>query len=701
MNRTPYYTSLITLVLTIVFLNPLIAQTAYEDFPWLNDVVNTADCCQNETVTAYQSGIFTFIYIEKGADCTDEGSELYFQDGTFYCLDINGMDCRAAYGLTESNATLLWDCEAQMGNVFSICLGDSVFLPAIQDFPVPPLPPAGPNGEIVFPDCQPQLFAIEISPTENSVANGLNGFYVTPTETTFYEITSIGTCGGPDATNSDERIIAYEVIVEKNCITEKEICDDIFAQAWASDLTEEECTGNIYNITYNGQPAIYMTTLCDCLDDSDVIFDCKGSILCFPRGFLGDNCEADIADQLTTENLLWAPECDCPCPIALSSVCGADGQMYESACEATCAGVEILDNEACAEDAICPALEKLSVNPDFCNSCMGEIAIYLYQGEEYLVTIEDNPICSDGITTVTNCDSTAAFCFDGGIAGFSQCNDFFKEAELKEVIWSRNKDCDVPTLSIAPPCTDLTGVDFGLCLAIMGVGLVDDKCQTISGCLDYVVKGVDYSAAFFPTVEICLQECGPATEENVPEIFNTYQWLADVVDSEDCKGSSVEVYDLGSFSFVHVQTEESGELYFEDGSFYCLDLPNYDCRALYNLTEKELVETWTCDDGGSTGPSGPSSPIGGGLIRNLPTNTLTPSMSAYPNPTNGNITIDLTNRIEEEHIVRVFDLFGRLIEEKVVNAERTNVDLSAQDAGIYLIETFDGTNRMVQKIIKQ
>ena len=89
------------------------------------------------------------------------------------------------------------------------------------------------------------------------------------------------------------------------------------------------------------------------------------------------------------------------------------------------------------------------------------------------------------------------------------------------------------------------------------------------------------------------------------------------------------------------------------------------------------------------------------MIRDLPTITLTPSLKAFPNPTSGFVTVDMDNRINEEHTIRVFDLFGRLIEEKTVNTARTNIDLSSEDAGIYLIETWDGTNRIVQKLIKQ
>ena len=76
--------------------------------------------------------------------------------------------------------------------------------------------------------------------------------------------------------------------------------------------------------------------------------------------------------------------------------------------------------------------------------------------------------------------------------------------------------------------------------------------------------------------------------------------------------------------------------------------------------------TWSCDDGPSA-PSGPSSPIGGGLIRNLPSTILTPSLVAYPNPTSGNVTLDLNNQINEVYTVRVFDLFGRLLQEQVIN----------------------------------
>jgi len=58
----------------------------FSDFPWLSEQVDVNDCCSNQRVVAYPSGAFTFIFIEK---CSEAGfSELYFQDGTFYCSDF-------------------------------------------------------------------------------------------------------------------------------------------------------------------------------------------------------------------------------------------------------------------------------------------------------------------------------------------------------------------------------------------------------------------------------------------------------------------------------------------------------------------------------------------------------------------------------------------------------------------------------------
>jgi len=673
MNKKTPFTAIFYCCLLFIstFSTSLFAQSAFNEFPWLNDIIDTEDCCQNQRVIAYQSGIFTFIYIERGADCQSKGNELYFENGSFYCADSPNYDCRIAYNLLEENATTLWNCGSSPTNeAFTICAGESVFLPAVQEFPIPPLGPTGPNGEAPIQLCQPALSFIDIAPLRESVAEGLKGFTVSPTETTIYEVVSGGICGGPGASNSDEISIFYEVIVENGGDCAVVVVPDTCQALAALNINPSFCDQCISEVaTYIYEEEVYLVTIGDneaCSDAITTVMHCDSTIaFCFDGGIAGfAQCEKFFAEAELFE-IIWSKETDCqtaPTPKA------------------------------------CLPLEALNINPSFCESCIGEVSIYEFQKATYLVTIENNPLCSDGITTVTNCDSTFAFCFDGGIAGFSQCNDFFKEAILIETIWSRTRDCEVETVEVAPPCTDLEGIDFGLCEAVMGVGIVNGKCTTISGCLDFVVKGVDYSEAIFPTVEICEQTCNTTIDNgSSSEIFETFPWLAEVVDANDCKGTTVEVYDVGTFNFVFVQTETTGELYFENGGFYCMELPNYDCRALYNLTSDQLTETWTCGDTG--GPSGPSSPIsGGGFVENDQANTST-RMTAFPNPTTGLINVQLPK--VGQQTVRVVDLYGRLVQEISTDATRLAVDLTREDAGVYLVETWNDGERNVVKVVKQ
>ena len=88
----------------------------FEDFPWLNALVDVENCCNNTKVIAYYQSVFTFIFIETETACGTSVGTLYFQDGTFYCGDVGTMDCRSAYGLSEDRSSVLWTCEQETGS---------------------------------------------------------------------------------------------------------------------------------------------------------------------------------------------------------------------------------------------------------------------------------------------------------------------------------------------------------------------------------------------------------------------------------------------------------------------------------------------------------------------------------------------------------------------------------------------------------
>ncbi len=78
------------------------------------------------------------------------------------------------------------------------------------------------------------------------------------------------------------------------------------------------------------------------------------------------------------------------------------------------------------------------------------------------------------------------------------------------------------------------------------------------------------------------------------EIFATYQWLDTYIDANDCNNNyRVSTFDFGNYSFVFVESSNGGELFFEDGTLYCITTPTYDCLALYRLTNPSV--SWACE----------------------------------------------------------------------------------------------------------
>ena len=63
-----------------------------------------------------------------------------------------------------------------------------------------------------------------------------------------------------------------------------------------------------------------------------------------------------------------------------------------------------------------------------------------------------------------------------------------------------------PTAVEVEPCTDLAGVDFGFCDMVLGIGIVNGSCSSISGC-GSSVGGVNYSNALFDSMDDCMLSC--------------------------------------------------------------------------------------------------------------------------------------------------------------------------------------------------
>ena len=75
--------------------------------------------------------------------------------------------------------------------------------------------------------------------------------------------------------------------------------------------------------------------------------------------------------------------------------------------------------------------------------------------------------------------------------------------------------------------------------------------------------------------------------------LDNFPWLENELSSTNCSTLTITEYDLGAFSFIYLS---DGRLFFEDGTFYCQDGDNRDCRALYTLNSNQIINRWDCGE---------------------------------------------------------------------------------------------------------
>jgi len=87
----------------------------------------------------------------------------------------------------------------------------------------------------------------------------------------------------------------------------------------------------------------------------------------------------------------------------------------------------------------CDLLNTINLDP--CDPIVTEVAIYAYQGANYLVTIPDMKMIADLPTIVTNCDTGEEFCLLGFVADPQPCIEFFEEATRVATVLTKAEDC--------------------------------------------------------------------------------------------------------------------------------------------------------------------------------------------------------------------------------------------------------------------
>lgn len=179
-------------------------------------------------------------------------------------------------------------------------------------------------------------------------------------------------------------------------------------------------------------------------------------------------------------------------------------------------------------------------------------------------------------------------------------------------------------------------------------------------------------------------------DNNMDPIFTDFSWLSDLVDPNNCSTVNITVYQSGIFQFVYIETSTSSILYFQDGTLYCTDAPNYDCRAAYSLTT--IADTWGCGNFQTPQSS------------KIRTNEQLQSVdfTVFPNPTTDQLTIQWPTSSPTTYQLQLIDILGHVLyeQEDFVNTQ-TTIDLTPYQDGIYYIVLKGKGKRAIRKLVKQ
>lgn len=167
-----------------------------------------------------------------------------------------------------------------------------------------------------------------------------------------------------------------------------------------------------------------------------------------------------------------------------------------------------------------------------------------------------------------------------------------------------------------------------------------------------------------------------------PSFLSDYPWLSDIVNFNNCSGTTIELHQASPSSYIYVKTATGGVLYNSVGLSYCA-LPNDACIGFYS---NGMIDSWTCSnftsDPCKDDPENCSDNL---VIQNSQDNS---TLKVYPNPSNGKLFIDFPSNSIIKNI-NLFDLSGQLIKtfQFSENQETGNLALDIQNevSGMYLL----------------
>jgi hypothetical protein len=123
------------------------------------------------------------------------------------------------------------------------------------------------------------------------------------------------------------------------------------------------------------------------------------------------------------------------------------------------------------------------------------------------------------------CDQFLGYGIINGICSpISGCGTIVGNIDYSTALVESLESCQIgcENISEAPACSDLSNVDFGACAMPLGYGLIDNQCQMISGC-STISGTIDYASSLYSTADSC-QLCisgGVTSLSNFVKVYPT------------------------------------------------------------------------------------------------------------------------------------------------------------------------------------
>jgi hypothetical protein len=151
--------------------------------------------------------------------------------------------------------------------------------------------------------------------------------------------------------------------------------------------------------------------------------------------------------------------------------------------------------------------------------------------------------------------------------------------------------------------------------------------------------------------------------------------------------NNITIYDNASATFIagqsirflpgfHAQSGSYVSAYITTDGLFCDMLPQ---SLAQNVYEPEVLEKSV-------------------ILENDELPLISQGLKVYPNPTNGMVTVEMEN-FGDQKLLEIVNITGQTVFKQITNENKINIDISAFNKGLYIINCSDRQTNKAQRVV--